>query len=146
MKYLKVPQNFWQNVLCIDESKVTIFGKTCSAFLLNHKLWWRDHRCVWFLCYFRVWVTWKNFRVYQDILQENGRSYVCQMTLNRILFTLVTTQSLGVNQQKKKMCLLERPNQSPDLSSIEVLWHDLKKMIYIKHSTNTVELKQCCEE
>lgn len=44
------------------------------------------------------------------------------------------------------MCLFEWPNQSPDLGSIEVLWHDLKKMIHTKPPNNTAELKQFCEE
>lgn len=38
--------------------------------------------------------------------------------------------------------LLECPNQSPDLNAIEILHHDLKRVIHTRHPNNIDELKR----
>ena len=48
--------------------------------------------------------------------------------------------------QQKKIRLLEWPSQSPDLNSIEMLWHDLKRAVHTRHPKNITELKQFCKE
>uniref|UniRef100_A0AAZ3NRU8 Tc1-like transposase DDE domain-containing protein n=1 Tax=Oncorhynchus tshawytscha TaxID=74940 RepID=A0AAZ3NRU8_ONCTS len=48
--------------------------------------------------------------------------------------------------QQKKISLLEWPRQSPDLNSNEMLWHDLKRAVHIRHPKNIAELKPFCEE
>jgi transposase len=42
--------------------------------------------------------------------------------------------------------LLERPSQSPDLNPIEMLWHDLKRAVHTRHPKNIAELNQFCKE
>lgn len=48
--------------------------------------------------------------------------------------------------QTNKIHALEWPSQSPDLTSIEMLWHDLKTAIHAKHPRNLTELQQFCKE
>ena len=47
---------------------------------------------------------------------------------------------------RKKLCLLEWPSQSPDLNPIEMLWNDLKRVVHTRHPKNISELKQFCKE
>ena len=48
--------------------------------------------------------------------------------------------------QQKKICLLERLSQSPELNPIEMLWHDLKRAVHTRKPKNIAELKQFCKE
>lgn len=44
--------------------------------------------------------------------------------------------------QKNKICLLEWPNQNPDLNPIEMLWNDLQRSIRTRRPKNKTEPKQ----
>jgi transposase len=92
-----------------------------------------------------------NSQVYQDILLEIVRLPVHQMKLNRSWVmqqddpkhkSKLTTEWL----QQKKTRLLEWPSQSPDLNPIEMLWHDLNRVVHTRHPNNIAELKQFCKE
>ena len=41
---------------------------------------------------------------------------------------------------------MEWPSQSPDLNPIEMLWHDLKKVVCARKPSDVAELKQFCKE
>ena len=56
------------------------------------------------------------------------------------------SQNTEVNQQQKKILLLEWPSQSLDLNPIEMLWHNLKRAVHTRHPNNITELKQFCKE
>jgi hypothetical protein len=90
--------------------------------------------------------------VYQDILQENVRLSVRKLKLNR---SWVMQQYIDPKHRSKsttewllqnKICLLELPSQSPDLNPIEMLWHDLNRMVHTRHPNNNAKLKQFCKE
>ena len=46
----------------------------------------------------------------------------------------------------KKVKLLERPSQSPDLNPIENLWAELNKHVRARRPTNLTQLHQLCQE
>ncbi|KAK3529469.1 hypothetical protein QTP70_031163, partial [Hemibagrus guttatus] len=48
--------------------------------------------------------------------------------------------------KKNKMKTLEWPSQSPDLNPIEMLWHDLKKVVHARKPSNVAELQQFCKD
>ncbi|KAK3538412.1 hypothetical protein QTP86_001758 [Hemibagrus guttatus] len=48
--------------------------------------------------------------------------------------------------KKNKMKTLEWPSQSPDLNPIEMLWHDLKKVVHARKPSNVAELQFCKDE
>ena len=92
-----------------------------------------------------------NSQVYQDILQENVRQYVCQLKLNRSqVMQLDNDPKTEVNQQqnglnRRKYTFWSGP-VSPDLKLIERLWHDLTRAVHTRHPKNIAELKQFCKE
>ncbi|KAK3546402.1 hypothetical protein QTP70_026281, partial [Hemibagrus guttatus] len=47
---------------------------------------------------------------------------------------------------KKSKKTLEWPSQSPDLNPIEMLWHDLKKVVHAQKPSNVAELQQFCKD
>ncbi|KAK3507430.1 hypothetical protein QTP70_020631 [Hemibagrus guttatus] len=57
-----------------------------------------------------------------------------------------TSKSTSEWLKKNKMKTLEWPSQSPDLNPIEVLWHDLKKVVHARKPSNVAELQQFCKD
>ncbi|KAK3506031.1 hypothetical protein QTP70_010230 [Hemibagrus guttatus] len=81
-----------------------------------------------------------NSAVYQKILKENVRPSVCDLKLTRTWVLQQdndpkhTSKSTSEWLKKNKMKTLEWPSQSPDLNPIEMLWHDLKKVVHARNS------------
>lgn len=170
-EHLDVPQQYWQNILWTDETKVELFGRNTQHYVWRKRGTAHQHQnliptvkyggggiMVWG-CFVasgpgRIAIIEgkMNSQVYQDILQENLRPSVHQLKLNRRWVlqqdndpkhrSKSTTEWL----KQKKIRLLEWPSQSPDLNPIEMLWHDLKKAIHTRHPKNIAELKQFCKE
>ncbi|KAK3570654.1 hypothetical protein QTP86_024551 [Hemibagrus guttatus] len=57
-----------------------------------------------------------------------------------------TRKSTSEWLKKNKMRTLEWPSQSPDLNPIEMLWHDLKKVVHARKPSNVAELQFCKDE
>ncbi|KAK3528815.1 hypothetical protein QTP70_011602 [Hemibagrus guttatus] len=93
-----------------------------------------------------------NSAVYQKILKENVRPSVCDLKLKRTWVLQQdndpkhTSKSTSEWLKKNKMKTLEWPSQSPDLSPIEMLWHDLKKVVHAQKPSTVVELQQFCKD
>ncbi|KAK3548295.1 hypothetical protein QTP70_009088 [Hemibagrus guttatus] len=93
-----------------------------------------------------------NSAVYQKILKENVRPSVCDLKLKRTWVLQQdndpkhTSKSTSEWLKKNKMTTLEWPSQSPDLNPIEMLWHDLKKVVHARKPSNVAELQQFCKD
>ncbi|KAK3536029.1 hypothetical protein QTP70_025510, partial [Hemibagrus guttatus] len=93
-----------------------------------------------------------NSAVYQKILKENVRPSVCDHKLKRTWVLQQdndpkhTSKSTSEWLKKNKMKTLEWPSQSPDLNPIEMLWHDLKKVVHARNPSNVAELQQFCKD
>ncbi|KAK3565204.1 hypothetical protein QTP86_001015 [Hemibagrus guttatus] len=93
-----------------------------------------------------------NSAVYQKILKENVRPSVCDLKLKRTWVLQQdndpkhTSKSTSEWLKKNKMKTLEWPSQSPDLNLIEMLWHDLKKVVHARKPSNVAELQQFCKD
>ncbi|KAK3558102.1 hypothetical protein QTP86_009893 [Hemibagrus guttatus] len=170
-KHLDDPQDFWENTLWTDETKMELFGRS-----VVHYVWHKSNTTfqkkniiptvkygggsvmVWG-CFaalgpgrLAVINGTMNSAVYQKILKENVRPSVCDLELKR---TWVLQQdndpkhnskSTSEWLKKNKMKTLEWPSQSPDLNLIEMLWHDLKKVVHARKPSNVAELQQFCKD
>ncbi|KAK3508771.1 hypothetical protein QTP70_006025 [Hemibagrus guttatus] len=93
-----------------------------------------------------------NSAVYQKILKENVRPSVCDLKLKRTWVLQQdndpkhTSKSTSEWLKKNKMKTLEWPSQSPDLNPIEMLWHDLKKVVHARKPSNVAALQQFCKD
>ncbi|KAK3555168.1 hypothetical protein QTP86_010055 [Hemibagrus guttatus] len=93
-----------------------------------------------------------NSAVYQKILKENVRPSVCDLKLKRTWVLQQdndpkhTSKSTSEWLKKNKMKTLEWPSQNPDLNLIEMLWHDLKKVVHARKPSNVAELQQFCKD
>ncbi|KAK3554272.1 hypothetical protein QTP70_020132, partial [Hemibagrus guttatus] len=89
---------------------------------------------------------------YQKLLKENVRPSVCDLKLKRTWVLQQdndpkhTSKSTSEWLKKNKMKTLEWPSQSPDLNRIEMLWHDLKKVVHARKPSNVAELQQFCKD
>ncbi|KAK3561430.1 hypothetical protein QTP86_002543 [Hemibagrus guttatus] len=93
-----------------------------------------------------------NSAVYQKILKDNVRPSVCDLKLKRTWVLQQdndpkhSSKSTSEWLKKNKMKTLEWPSQSPDLNPIEILWHDLKKVVHARKPSNVAELQQFCKD
>uniref|UniRef100_A0A803JW23 Tc1-like transposase DDE domain-containing protein n=1 Tax=Xenopus tropicalis TaxID=8364 RepID=A0A803JW23_XENTR len=170
-KHLNDCQDFWENTLWTDETKVELFGRCVSCYI------WRKSNTafqkkniiptvkygggsvmVWG-CFaasgpgrLAVIDGTMNSTVYQKILKENVRPSVRQLKLKRSWVLQQdndpkhTSKSTSEWLKKNKMKTLEWPSQSPDLNPIEMLWHDLKKAGHARKPSNKAELQQFCKD
>uniref|UniRef100_A0A803JRB0 N-acetylgalactosaminidase, alpha- n=1 Tax=Xenopus tropicalis TaxID=8364 RepID=A0A803JRB0_XENTR len=170
-KHLNDCQDFWENILWTDETKVELFGRCVSRYI------WRKSNTafqkkniiptvkygggsvmVWG-CFaasgpgrLAVIDGTMNSTVYQKIPKENVRPSVRQLKLKRSWALQQdndpkqTSKSTSEWLKKNKMKTLEWPSQSPDLNPIEMLWHDLKKAVHARKPSNKAELQQFCKD
>ncbi len=166
-KHLDDPQDFWENTLWTDETKVELFGRCVS-----HYIWRKSNTAfqkkniiptvkygggsvmVWG-CFsasgpgrLAVINGTMNSAVYQKILKDNVRPSVCDLKLKRTWVLQQDNDPKHTSEwlKKNKMKTLEWPSQRPDLNPIEMLWHDLKKAVHARKPSNVAELQQFCQD
>ncbi|KAK3552084.1 hypothetical protein QTP70_033659 [Hemibagrus guttatus] len=170
-KHLDDPQDFWENTLWTDETKMELFGRSVS-----HYVWRKSNTAfqkknitptvkygggsvmVWGCSAasgpgrLAVINGTMNSAVYQKILKENVRPSVCDLELKRTWVLQQdndpkhTSKSTSEWLKENKMKTLEWLSQSPDLNPIEMLWHDLKKVVHARKPSNVAELQQFCKD
>ncbi|KAK3548201.1 hypothetical protein QTP70_005167 [Hemibagrus guttatus] len=170
-KHLDDPQDFWEHTLWTDETKMELFGRSVS-----HYVWRKSNTAFQkknitptvkygggsvMVCgcsaasgpgRLAVINETMNSAVYQKILKENVRLSVCDLKLKRTWVLQQdndpkhTSKSTSEWLKKNKMKTLEWPSQSPDLNPIEMLWHDLKKVVHARKPSNVAELQQFCKD
>ncbi|KAK3568377.1 hypothetical protein QTP86_005584 [Hemibagrus guttatus] len=129
-KHLDDPQDFWENTLWTDETKILLFGRTwktcCDKW--NHEFCCLpknpEGECP-AICDLKLKRTWV-------LQQDNDPEH--------------TSKSTSEWLKKNKMKTLEWSSQSPDLNPIEILWHDLKKVVHARKPSNVAELQQFCKD
>uniref|UniRef100_A0A8C4X9Y5 Transposase n=1 Tax=Erpetoichthys calabaricus TaxID=27687 RepID=A0A8C4X9Y5_ERPCA len=170
-KHLNDCQDFWENTLWTDETKVELFGRQMSRYIWRKRnTAFQKKNIIPTVKYgggsVMVWGCFAasgpgrlavidgtmNSTVYQKILKENVRPSVRQLKLKRSWVLQQdndpkhTSKSTSEWLKKNKMKTLEWPSQSPDLNPIEMLWHDLKKAVHARKPSNKAELQQFCKD
>ncbi|KAK3544300.1 hypothetical protein QTP86_009137 [Hemibagrus guttatus] len=145
-KHLDDPQDFWENTLWTDETKIELFGRSVSHYVWRKsKTAFQKKNIIATVKYgagsVMVWGCFAasgpgrlvvmngtmNSAVYQKILKENVRPSVCDLKLKRTWVLQQdndpkhTSKSTSEWLKKNKMKALEWPSQSPDLNPIEML-------------------------
>uniref|UniRef100_A0A9J8CTE6 Tc1-like transposase DDE domain-containing protein n=1 Tax=Cyprinus carpio carpio TaxID=630221 RepID=A0A9J8CTE6_CYPCA len=167
-KHLNDPQDFWENTLWTDETKVELFEmcvshyvwcKSNSAFQKNNitpTVKCGGNMMVWG-CFAasgpgRLAVINENMNsaVYEKNLKDNVLPSVRDLKLKRTWVLRQdkdpkhTSKSTSEWLKKNKRKTLEWHSQSPDLNPIEMLWHDLKKVVHAQKPSSVAELQQFC--
>ncbi|KAG2456962.1 TCB1 transposase, partial [Polypterus senegalus] len=170
-KHLNDCQDFWENTLWTDETKVKLFGRQMSRYIWRKRnTAFQKKNIIPTVKYgggsVMVWGCFAtsgpgrlavidgtmNSTVYQKILKENVRPSVRQLKLKRSWVLQQdndpkhTSKSTSEWLKKNKMKTLEWPSQSPDLNPIEMLWHDLKKAVHARKPSNKAELQHVCKD
>lgn len=169
--HLDDPQDFWDNILWTDETKVELFGRCVSHYIWRKRnTAFQKKNIIPTVKYgggsVMVWGCFAasgpgrlavingtmNSAVYQEILKENVRPSVRVLKLKRTWVLQQdndpkhTSKSTTEWLKKNKMKTLEWPSQSPDLNPIEMLWYDLKKAVHARKPSNVTELGQFCKD
>uniref|UniRef100_A0A8C6VVE8 Transposase Tc1-like domain-containing protein n=1 Tax=Nothobranchius furzeri TaxID=105023 RepID=A0A8C6VVE8_NOTFU len=170
-KHFNDCQDFWENTLWTDETKVELFGRQMSRSI------WRRSTTVFQTKNIiptvkygggsvMVWGCFAasgtgrlavingtmNSTVYPNILKENVRPSVRQLKLKPSWVLQQdsdpkhTSKSTSEWLKNNKMKTLEWPSQRPDLNPIEMQWHDLKKAVHAGKPSNKAELQQFCKD
>ncbi|KAK3567375.1 hypothetical protein QTP86_019891 [Hemibagrus guttatus] len=170
-KHFDDPQDFWENTLWTDETKIEHFGRSVSHYICcKSNTAFQKKNIIPTVKYgggsVMVWGCFAasgpgrlavingtiNSAVYQKILKENVRPSVFDLKLKRTWVLQQdndpkhTSKSTSEWLKKNKMKTLEWPSQSPDLNPIEMLWHDLKKVVHAQKPSNVAELQQFCKD
>jgi len=171
MDHLDETDDFWNNVLWTDESKVELFGRNHKRFVWRKKNSADAHKnlvptvkhgggsvMVWG-CFaasgpgrLEIVEGKMDSTSYQKILDDNVRPSVRQLKLRRN-WTFQqdndpkhTSKSTTEWLRRKRYRVLKWPSQSPDLNPIEMLWQDLKRAVHARGPSNLTQLKQFCKE
>ncbi|KAG2461297.1 TCB1 transposase, partial [Polypterus senegalus] len=170
-KHLNDCQDFWENTSWTDETKVELFGRQMSRYIWRKRnTAFQKKNIIPTVKYgggsVMVWGCFAasgpgrlavidgtmNSTVYQKILKENVRPSVRQLKLKRSWVLQQdndpkhTSKSTSEWLKKNKMKTFEWPSQSPDLNPIEMLWHDLIKVVHARKPSNKAELQQFCKD
>ncbi|KAK3562010.1 hypothetical protein QTP86_023463 [Hemibagrus guttatus] len=170
-KHLDDPQDFWENTLWTDETKMEHFGRSVSHYVCrkSNTAFQKENITPTVKYGGGSVMVWgcsaasgpgrlavingtMNSAVYQKILKDNVRPSVCDLKLKRTWVLQQdndpkhSSKSTSEWLKKNKMKTLEWPSQSPDLNPIEMLWHDLKKVVHARKPSNVAELQQFCKD
>ncbi|KAK1798040.1 hypothetical protein P4O66_000540 [Electrophorus voltai] len=164
-KHLDDPQDFWENTLWTDKTKVFV---RCMSHYIWHKSnpAFQKKNIIPTVKYgggsVTVWSCFTasgpgrpavlNGTMNSAVLKEHIRPSVHDLKLKRTWVLQQdndpkhTSKSTPEWLKKNKMKTLEWPSQSPDLNPIEMLWHDLKNAVHAGKPSNVAELQQFCKD
>ncbi|CAJ0946106.1 unnamed protein product, partial [Ranitomeya imitator] len=170
-EHLDDPEEFWENVLWSDETKLELFGRNTTC-----RVWRKKNtelhpsntiptvkhgggNIMLWGCFSAkgpgrlIWVHERmNGAMYREILSANllpsaralkmKRSWVFQHDNDPKHTTRATKEWL----RKKHFKVLEWPSQSPDLNPIGNLWRELKVRVAKRKAKNITALEEICME
>ncbi|KAK3569335.1 hypothetical protein QTP86_026814 [Hemibagrus guttatus] len=144
-KHLDDLQDFWENTLWTDKTKIELFGRSVSHYV------WRKSNTAFQKKNIIPTVKYGGGSVMVwgcFAASGPGRLAVINGTMNSAQDNdpKHTSKSTSEWLKKNKMETLEWPSQSPDLNPIEMLWHDLKKVVHARKPSNVAELQQFCKD